>query len=155
MGAALGALLLAVGTYAAVPTGPRAFAVDESLHITSPAPLAKVSTPFTVRWQAPAGEYAVFVDTHPIAVGGSIRDLGGEDCHDNRACRVLPSQLSNLGVYVTSGDHVEIPSLIALTRLGSHQEFPVHRLTIVPLGKDQDRLGTASWTLEVHAEKRS
>lgn len=155
MGGALALFLVAVGAYAAAPNGPRAFRVDDSLRIVSPAPLAKVSTPFTVSWEGPPGEYAVFVDAAPVPVGGSIRDLGGEDCQEDKACRVRPAQLSTLGVFVTTDQKLEIPNLITLSKLGSTQEFPVHRLTIVPLGQNQDRQGTASWTLEFHAEKQS
>lgn len=145
--------LALVASYAVVPSGPRAFALDGSLRITAPAPLAQVTLPFTVSWKAPAGEYAVFVDGPPVGVGSSVRLLGGRDCYRNKACRQPADKLEQMGVYLSSNGSVQIQSLSVLTNLGSHQAYPVHVITVIPLGANRDRRGSASWQVEVHAKE--
>lgn len=147
-------LLLGLLALAGLPGGHRDFTSDQSLRITSPPPLATVSVPFTVSWKAPAGHrYAVFVDSVPISVGGSLHELGGAECRVDPTCQPPAASLESIGVYVSHTGHVQVTNLPILTNLGSHQRYPVHQITIIPLDDVGHRVGTAVWQTEVHGAK--
>lgn len=155
---ALAAGLFAVLALAVLVKGPRAFSADQSLRITAPTPLATVTAPFTVSWQAPkvsGRQYGVFVDIPPISVGGSLRNLAGATCQAVKTCLPSDAQLSSEGVFVTASDQVTIPTLSVGASVGEQQKYPIHEITIVPLNSAGQRVGTAAWQVEFHAVKTS
>src|SRR5437762_2087715 len=96
--------------------GATAFSADESIRITSPAPLTKVSIPFDVSWTVASTRdrsFAVFVDRSPIAAGHSLRDLASDQCKRQRGCPDA-AYLAGLGVYLTTTDHVTVQALLQL-----------------------------------------
>jgi hypothetical protein len=104
-----------------------------------------------VSWKAPGGHrYAVFVDFPPISVGGSLRDLGSTECKLNPTCQPSAASLESVGIYVSRTGGVQVTNLPILTNLGSHQKYPVHTVTIIPLDAAGHRVGTAAWQIEVH-----
>lgn len=131
---------------------PRAFTVDDHVRVTAPAPLAVVSTPFTVRWTstADAERYAVFVDQDPVAPGHSLRDLADAQCKHVRGCPDA-GYLANRGVFVTARRQVEIPLLPILEGTGARARHPGHRITLVTVDRSWRRTSDASWRVEVRS----
>jgi hypothetical protein len=126
----------------------RAFFVDESVHITSPAPLTTVSAPFEVTWIATGSAdrgYALFVDRSPIAPGHSVRDLATDQCKRLPNCQPDAGYLAGLGVFLTHSDEVTVPNLEPLAGTASREQHPVHTFTVVVMDSNGHRLGDAAW----------
>jgi hypothetical protein len=130
--------------------GGGSFVADQSVHITSPAPLTSVSRPFVVSWTASGhrdARFAVFVDQSPIAPGHSLRDLAAAQCSRQPGCPD-PSYLAGLGVYVTGSDHVTVPVLVPLAGTAGREAYPVHVATLVLTDSSGRRTTDASWQVE-------
>jgi hypothetical protein len=149
-------LVAAAGAAATALTGcggaQRAFVVDDHVRITAPAPLAVVSTPFTVRWTAGRSDdrYAVFVDRDPMAAGHSLRDLADDQCKQVRGCPD-ESYFANRGVFVTSRSQVEIPLLPILKGTGARARHPRHTITVITIDDHGRRSSDGSWQVEVRS----
>lgn len=148
------ALAIGAGVLALAGCGgaPRAFTVDGHVRITAPAPLAVVSTPFTVRWTSTddAQRYAVFVDQDPIAPGRTLRDLADDQCKHARGCPDA-GYLANRGVFVTARRQVEVPLLPILKGTGARARHPGHRITLVAVDARGRRTSDASWRVDVRS----
>lgn len=145
------AIALAV---AGLETGSRSFVADQGLHITSPAPLATVSVPFTMAWSGPhkAGRrYGVFVDSTPIAPGRSLRDMATQQCKRLPGCQPSASYLAGLGVYVSSSDQLTVPTLEPVGGVAGREGHPVHTARVVVLDFSGRRVGDAAWEVEFRA----
>lgn len=153
------ATVLGLTLATACGAGSRSFVADDSVRITSPAPLTTVTVPFPISWSAPTGQarYAVFVDMAPIRPGTSLKSLATEQCKALPACWPDPSYLAGLGVYVSAGSTgggstVQVEQLVALRGAGARQAHPVHLATIVRLDPaGHRRVGDAAWQVEFRA----
>jgi hypothetical protein len=132
---------------------PRAFVADQRVVITSPVPLGVTSTPFAVTWTSSlsgTGSYAVFVDQAPVPPGHTMRDLATVQCKLQPGCPDA-GYLAERGVYLTTTDRVEIPTLPILGGTAGRATHPAHTLTVIALDADGRRRGDAAWTLEFRA----
>ncbi len=151
--------LLGLTLATACGAGSRSFVADDTVRITSPAPLTTVTVPFAISWSAPAGpdRYAVFVDLPPIGPGSSLKSLATQQCKSIPSCWPDPSYLAGLGVYLSGGPTgggatVQVGQLIALRGVGAREVHPVHLATIVRLDPaGHRRVGDAAWQVEFRA----
>ena len=137
-------------------TGSMSFRVDDSVHVTSPAPLITAVAPFQITWTAPSGpdRYGVFVDIAPIAPGATMRSLATQDCKRIAACWPDPSYLAGLGVYVSDpalhgSGAVDVEQLVPLNGIGGSEAHPVHTATLVRLDPSgHTRIDDVAWQVE-------
>jgi hypothetical protein len=149
-GSALLSLLLVAGCTG----GTRAFVADQSVHITSPAPLQRVTTPFVIQWQASNRtglDYAVFVDAPPIAPGGNLSTLQTEFCNAAPTCHLSTAFLASLGVYVTSGHSVTVSNLQPVGGMDGAVPHPVHSAIVVAVDSAGRRMSSAAWQVNFRA----
>jgi len=132
----------------------QSFVTDRSLHLTAPAPLSTVQTPFTVSWAAagqPGSRYAVFVDRLPVRPGHTMRDVALDQCKRRPSCYPDANFLSGLGIYLTGEKSLTIPNLKIPTGLTGTEHPPIHTLTVVRFsgqGTAGKRIGEAAWEVE-------
>ncbi|MHB8463990.1 MAG: hypothetical protein ACYDH6_15510 [Acidimicrobiales bacterium] len=138
---------------AACSAEPRAFIADQRLRITAPAPMAVVSAPFAVTWTTTRqgdASYALFVDHLPVPPGHSLRDLATDQCKAQPGCPDA-TYLAAHGVYLTTSDTVDVPTLPTLGGTARRAAHPAHTLTVIALDARGRRRGDAAWALELRA----
>lgn len=145
-----GGLGLLATALAGCSGAPITFSADQSVHITSPAPLATVSVPFQASWSTGGhahARYAVFLDSAPMAPGSTLRQLAGTSCKDQVHCPNA-AFLAGIGVYLTASNRVVVPALPALAGTDGREPHPVHTLTIVAINAAGRRIGAGAWETE-------
>ena len=136
------------------------FRQDNRISITSPASLAVVKVPFTLRWTAhdfPTGPntmaggndyFAVFVDRQPMAPGAGLRVLGDATCQATPGCP-NESYLETNYVFLTAKTQLRITSLPELlpptTRNGTKES---HEIVIVLMNGSNHRIGESAWYVD-------
>lgn len=129
---------------------------SQAVHITSPAPLTTVTSPFNASWTTSGGghyRYAVFVDRVPIAPGHTMRDLALDECKRIPTCFPDATYLSGLGVYITSQDQLAVQTLPIVVGMEGNEHPPIHTLTVVLFSGQGattagHRVGDAAWQVE-------
>lgn len=129
----------------------------DQLTITSPSPLSTVQLPVTVEWHAhdlpsSVNQFAVFVDRGPMSPGADVRSLVDDGCRRRRGCPDAP-YLRTLGIYLTSDQHLALPSLPSLGGLSAQTSQPVHHVVVVGLDQQGRRVGEFSATSEFRFER--
>jgi hypothetical protein len=140
----------AVAAFAGAGCSGADFSADQSVHITSPQPLALVSVPFRVAWSVSrhsGDRFAVFLDSTPMAPGTTLRQLAGTACKGQVHCPDA-TYLAGLGIYLTSSNRVTIPALPATAGTNGREPHPVHTLTVVLVNAAGSRVGSAAWETE-------
>jgi hypothetical protein len=125
---------------------------DERVRITSPAPLATVATPFTLRWEADASvgvRFAVFVDQTPFAKGAALSDLAPDSCKDKPPCPD-DTYLRRRGVYVVDGNEATIGQLPPSPNADAEGPHPIRKFTVVALDDTGRRVTDGAWKVEIH-----
>jgi hypothetical protein len=144
-GAALA--VLALGACAS----PGSLRADRRVRITSPAPMAPVTVPFTVKWDADPGvgnRFAVFVDRAPLARGADIAGLADPTCRSHPPCPD-DAYFRRQGVYVVTADEATIATLPAASGLAAQAPHPVRTLSVVALDDSGRRTSDTAWEVEI------
>ncbi|MBV8462740.1 MAG: hypothetical protein JO368_05570 [Acidimicrobiales bacterium] len=132
------------------------FVANQTVHITWPSPLATVTVPFTASWTSTGHghyRYAVFFDLLPIAPGHTMRDLANTNCKRVPTCYPSPTDLSGLGVYITSADSLAVQTLPVVVSVEGYYHPPLQTMTVVLFSGTGNttsghRVGDASWQIE-------
>jgi hypothetical protein len=134
-----------------------AFKANDSVKILSPVDQSTAHLPLHVRWASsiPAKEnveYAVFLDSSPMAPGQNFLDWIPSDdpCHQERGCPNT-QWLNQHFIYVTTRKHVTIPLLPPPSNQTDAAEVRnSYHVTIVLLNKKTGRrLGESAWSSTV------
>jgi hypothetical protein len=128
------------------------FHADEATRVVSPAPQARVTLPFTVSWQAPAGAvFAVFVDQAPMPAGRDLRWLARGDS----SCLHVPTcpdanWLAAHEVFVSDSGSVQVTAVSTELNGGRRRSDGGHRIAVVRLDGAGRRIGEAVSTRVVY-----
>ncbi|MFC8826950.1 hypothetical protein ACFT9I_16600 [Streptomyces sp. NPDC057137] len=137
--------------------GDLRFTQDHRLDIVSPANLATVSLPVTVRWRvkdftpeppgrpvrADTGHFAVFVDRYPVPPGASLKEVVGQpSCEADPRCPSSDLLALQYNVYVTDRTEVRLPSVPA-----GALNSDAHYATVVLIDGSGHRIGDSFWNV--------
>ena len=131
---------------------------DRAVHVTAPAALSSVTTPFTATWtssEKSTHRYAVFVDRLPIPPGHTLRDVALDQCKRQPSCYPDATYLAGLGIYLTADKSVTIPTLKVQGGLAGTEHPAFHNLTVVLFSGDGTtghRVGEAAWEVEFRGQ---
>ena len=136
----------------------RSLVSDRSLHLTAPAALSTVHTPFTTSWTTSGKQesrYAVFVDRLPVRPGHTMRDVALDQCKRRPSCYPDDNFLAGLGIYLTADTSISIPNLKPQSGLAGTEHPPIHTVTVVRFsgqGTGGHRIGDAAWEVEFRGQ---
>jgi hypothetical protein len=162
---AVGCLALTVSACDLRQLGHLELTKDNRLRFTAPKARSKAALPLTISWRmsdfrvtgadglstSGAGEFAVFLDRSPMAVGKDLKAVAKGDL----ACRHDPrcpsaSYLAGKGVYVTTRTSLTLDLLPTVSGVGDEQ----HVATVVLLDGRGVRRTESAWHLEFRTPRR-